>query len=234
MRDQPSWDVETESDKRYQEIEKKKNQIGLIIKLLIGLLILITIASFIERIRFQRSVPEKTVSGESWNSDWELIGKVLGVDESAFTDDWNLDYNQTLSTASKIYMALYGLGEGREVTFVNNNNKEDTMNVYDAGVYIILEGCDSKEASLAELHSLKELHQAACSTWEVLGSEEEAIYYEYGPKAESDYEAGFICYKEVSGWALVIQLDYSRDSGWDKESAYEAFLSFLDALHYAA
>lgn len=233
----------SEQDRREQEIQRKKDRIGLAIKGLLVLLVLITLGSCASRMAYRASAPVETLGGQVWDSSWTVIGKKLGVDETRFPQNWELDYNQEISVSDKVSMALYGYGTPEVVPYIDNNDKEAERNRYDAGFYILTRGSGGVVPAQSDLEEWKSVLRSGCVDFHAAGSKkisnsgEEVVYecwtYTYDDGKSEDYHQGVCACAVASDWAFFYQLDWNDSLGWTESEGLEEMEEILKTFHYA-
>ena len=236
-------DMEFETERRKEENERKKNRIRRAILVLMVLFVLINLGSCGARLAYRVSVPLRTAEGEEWNGDWITVGKKLGIREELLPDDWSPDYNETISTADKVYMALCGMGTPEVVDYEDNDGNPAQRNRYAAGWYLMVRGSGGEAAARADLEEWKAAQQAGCESWRAepeitlaAGETEialECFSYTYLEGISEDYSEGIIVFGSYQGWALCLQLDWAESTGWSREEGAERFSELLDTLVFA-
>lgn len=178
-----------------------------------------------------RVVPETTVTGESWDESWILIGNSMGVETPEGVDF--LENNDALGIQD-MYYASWTIGEGESYTDAEGEESE----MFDGQIYVLLSVCGSDvEAaeSADEWMGLAEESYIVESTseCEYNGASYTVLSYAYGEESdeENPYTHGVSAYGVCGNYAVSVELAY-RDTL--ETPASEIMTSFLAECRFAA
>lgn len=173
--------------------------------------------------------PAQTSDGQSWDDSWTQVGTVLGVEDPG-NGFILLDNNDALSPM-EMYYATWIYGES--TPYINEDG--DETDLYDAQLYLLLDGCETAEEASEEmvdwLNQEKEQYTVTDEfTRTFSGQEFTCIVYECGSDT-NPYARGisaFGVYQEQAICAELACLDTYTD---DVQAILTAF---LQGFHYSA
>ena len=173
--------------------------------------------------------PTQTADGQPWEDSWVQIGGVLGAEEpgNGFT---LLDNNDALSPM-EMYYTTWTYGEPSAYT---NEDGEET-DLYDAQLYLLLDGCETPEEAEAEiadwLSREKEQYTVTDAFTDTFGGQDyTCIVYQCGSDT-NPYARGISGFGVYQNEAISVELT-CRDTYTGDEQA--VLTAFLQGLHYSA
>ncbi len=175
-----------------------------------------------------QQAPTTTNEGADWDADWTLVGTTLGIEEPG--NGLTLLDNKDALTASGLYYAAWVIGEAED--YVNADG--DTIDLYDAQLYVLLQDCDDETAAQTsvdgwqaqeeEAYNVLSVETATCAdqTFTIL-------IYETADE-ENPYASGVSAFTAYQDHAINVEL--ACQDGFDGD-AYAILTEFLEGFHYA-
>ena len=172
--------------------------------------------------------PEQAADGTPWDSNWTMLGSVLGAEEPG--NGFSLLDNYSVLTGEDIYYAAWVAGDSSAYT--NEDNEE--VEVYDAQLYLLAAGCaDASYAqqNLDEWISKEQETYTVTETWNETrnGQEYTLLAYECGSNT-NPYSRGISAFTVYGTYAISAELACQEDfTGQERD----ILLQFLDGCHYS-
>lgn len=170
-------------------------------------------------------IPEKTASGETWNSNWTTVGNFLGVE---VPENFKEIRNEGVVTSAQTSYIVWA--KGNEQTY--KNLEENEVKTYDAQIHLlIMEGQSDAEAMkyTAEWDKIAAERYSYSKEWTEDFNEHSFSLTEYefpedgGPHTLGASATG------ING-TFAIHVDVTALDG---EDPAEILTGFLAGLHYA-
>ncbi len=174
------------------------------------------------------STPEKDLGGVAWSDSWIRVGTIMGVETP---ESFTLLDNKEALAADGLFYASWTDGDSRPYV----NSDDETVNLYDAQLYLLVSECDSSEQA-----------QINCDNWQSAARENYLVYnqetkamagqsytllfYHCNPDS-SPYDHGVSAFAVIGENAVCAELTcldtYSEDLN-------DLLKTFLEGCHYAA
>ncbi len=172
--------------------------------------------------------PEQAADGTPWDSNWTMLGSVLGAEEPG--NGFSLLDNYSVLTGEDIYYAAWVAGDSSAYT--NEDNEE--VEVYDAQLYLLAAGCADAsfaQQNLDEWISKEQETYTVTETWNETrnGQEYTLLAYECGSNT-NPYSRGISAFTVYGTYAISAELACQEDfTGQERD----ILLQFLDGCHYS-
>ena len=172
--------------------------------------------------------PEQAADGTPWDSNWTMLGSVLGAEEPG--NGFSLLDNYSVLTGEDIYYAAWVAGDSSAYT--NEDNEE--VEVYDAQLYLLAAGCADAsfaQQNLDEWISKEQETYTVTETWNEThnGQEYTLLAYECGSDT-NPYSRGISAFTVYGTYAISAELACQEDfTGQERD----ILLQFLDGCHYS-
>ncbi len=171
--------------------------------------------------------PEQAADGSAWGENWVTVGNVVGVDAPEGMD--SRENNEALA-ANGMYYATWSMGDCQPYT---NEDGEDAE-LYDAQIYLLLNGCQSAkdaENTLGQWKDMANLNYVIDSTTEEThnGVDFTVITYTFEPES-NPYARGASAFGVYRNYAVSVELTCQQDFDGN---AVQLLGQFLDHCHYA-
>ncbi len=172
--------------------------------------------------------PPADTQGLAWSEDWVTVGNVVGVDTpEGLTPRENID---TL-TASEIYYATWSIGEEK----VLQNGEETGATVYDAQLYLVLQGSETVEEAENNARSwlalAQERYEIEGNSDAVYNGQEFTVITCAYTAQDNPYARGAAAYGVYGNYAINAEL--SCMEGFEGDAS-AVLADFLEHCHYAA
>lgn len=172
--------------------------------------------------------PTATRDGEPWSEDWIRVGAVLGVEPPG--NGLTLLDNKDALAASNLYYAAWTIGERTD--YVNADG--DTVDLYDAQLYLLLEDCKTEEDAAADAADWQAMEEASYQVTDTVtlvcaGQEFTVLVYEVD-REDNPYARGAVAFGVYETHAVNAELTCQDSFEGD---ALAILTEFLDGFHYA-
>ena len=172
--------------------------------------------------------PDKAADGTAWDTEWTMLGSVLGVEEP--DNGLTLSENPVVLTGSDTYYATWTLGEPTAYT----NAEGDDTDLYEAELYVLVLGHDEEEecsATLDEWLALEEETYQIDSTEEVTCNGCTYTLLSYTVTSDSNpYSRGITAFGQYKTYAVTAEFTCTAGFSGDER---EMLVNFLKQCHYA-
>ena len=176
--------------------------------------------------------PEEPVSaadGAAWDEDWTLVGLTLGVEEPGH--GLTLRDNNDILAAGQMFYATWSIGEAQDYT----NADGEEVDLYDAHLYLLLEGCAGGEEARAAvdqwLDMAEERYDVTGTAGETFnGQDYTVVTYELDSET-NPYARGVSAFGVYGQWAVSAELTAQADF---QEDLHDILSDFLEGCHYNA
>ena len=153
--------------------------------------------------------PEQAADGTPWDSNWTMLGSVLGAEEPG--NGFSLLDNYSVLTGEDIYYAAWVAGDSSAYT--NEDNEE--VEVYDAQLYLLAAGCADAsfaQQNLDEWISKEQETYTVTETWNETrnGQEYTLLAYECGSNT-NPYSRGISAFTVYGTYAISAELACQED-----------------------
>ena len=157
-----------------------------------------------------------------------MIWDLLGIEEPG-NDFVLLDNNEALGMSGILY-AAWACGEPTAY----ENADGDTVDLYDAQIYLLVQGCEDEDAASATVEDWAEL---ASQRYEITdsthftsnGQDFSVLRYQTSGEA-NPYSDGVTAYTTFGCYAINVELTCGSDYAGDRLSVLSAF---VDGIHYS-
>ncbi|MCD8146991.1 MAG: hypothetical protein LUD84_06930 [Clostridiales bacterium] len=172
--------------------------------------------------------PTTTAEGTDWDENWTLVGATIGVEEPG--NGLTLLDNKDALAVSDLYYAAWTIGDKTEYV----NEDEETVDLYDAQLYVLLQDCKSSEkaeAEVAEWQAAEEETYSVAETQTVTcaGQEFTVLIYD-GTGEDNPYGFGASAFAVYENHAINAEL--TCQEGFEGD-ALTILTEFLEGFHYA-
>ncbi|MCD8189049.1 MAG: hypothetical protein LUD78_02330 [Clostridiales bacterium] len=172
--------------------------------------------------------PTVTNDGAEWDEDWTLVGATIGVEEPG--NGLTLLDNKDALAVSNLYYAAWTIGDKTEYV----NEDDETVDLYDAQLYVLLQDCDSgekAEAEVAEWQATEEENYTVTETQTVTcaGQDFTVLIYD-GTGEDNPYSFGASAFAVYENHAINAEL--TCQEGFEGD-ALTILTEFLEGFHYA-
>ncbi|MCD8050890.1 MAG: hypothetical protein LUE89_04335 [Clostridiales bacterium] len=172
--------------------------------------------------------PTVTAEGTDWDEDWTLVGATIGVEEPG--NGLTLLDNKDALAVSDLYYAAWTIGDKTEYV----NEDDETVDLYDAQLYVLLEDCKSgekAETEVAEWQATEEENYSVAETQTVTcaGQEFTVLIYD-GTREDNPYSFGASAFAVYENHAINAEL--TCQEGFEGD-AFAILTEFLEGFHYA-
>ncbi len=172
--------------------------------------------------------PTATSDGTEWDENWTLVGATIGVEEPG--NGLTLLDNKDALAVSNLYYAAWTIGDKTEYV----NEDDETVDLYDAQLYVLLQDCDSGEKAEAEVaewqateeenYSVSDVQTVTCA-----GQEFTILIYD-GTGEDNPYSFGASAFAVYENHAINAEL--TCQEGFEGD-ALTILTEFLEGFHYA-
>lgn len=172
--------------------------------------------------------PDQAADGTPWDSNWTMLGSVLGAEEPG--NGFSLLDNYSVLTGEDIYYATWTTGNATDYV----NEDDDEVKVYDAQLYLLVVGCaDESHArqNQEEWIARQQETYTVTETWSETrnGQEYTLLAYECGSDT-NPYSRGVSAFTVYGTYAVSVELTCQQEFTGEER---EILLQFLDGCHYS-
>lgn len=172
--------------------------------------------------------PDQATDGTPWDSNWTMLGSVLGAEEPG--NGFSLLDNYSVLTGEDIYYATWTAGDATDYV----NEDDDEVKVYDAQLYLLVVGCaDESHArqNQEEWIARQQETYTVTETWSETrnGQEYTLLAYECGSDT-NPYSRGVSAFTVYGTYAVSAELTCQQEFTGEER---EILLQFLDGCHYS-
>lgn len=173
--------------------------------------------------------PEQAADGTPWNSDWTMLGTVLGAEEPG--NGFSLLDNYSILTGEDIYYAAWVTGEPSD--YINEDGED--VEVYDAQLYLLAAGCADETYARQNQEDWIARQQetyTVTESWTETRNGQEYTLLAYTCGSETNpYSRGVSAFTVYGTYAVSAELACRENySGQERE----ILLQFLDGCHYSS
>lgn len=173
--------------------------------------------------------PDRAADGTPWDSDWTMLGTVLGAEEPG--NDFSLLDNYTVLTGEDIYYAAWVAGDPAPYT----NEDGDEVDLYDAQLYLLAAGCADEtyaRQNQTDWIARQQERYTVTDTWHETCNGQEYTLLAYTCGSETNpYARGVSAFTVYGTYAVSAELACQEDFAGEER---EILLQFLNGCHYSA
>ncbi len=173
--------------------------------------------------------PDRAEDGTPWDRSWEMLGRVLGVEEPG--NGFTLLENNVVLGADDTWYAAWTAGEAEP--YVNAEGKDTDL--YPAQIYLLLYGCENGERAAQAVEDWMEREQTSYNVLETRaetcnGQAYTLLIYEVTSEA-NPYQRGVSAFACYHNYAVVAELTCVEAYAGN---AQQILADFLGGCHYSA
>lgn len=173
--------------------------------------------------------PERADDGTPWDRNWEMLGRVLGVEEPG--NGFALLENDVVLGADDTWYAAWTSGEPEP--YVNADGKDTDL--YPAQLYLLLYGCGNEELAAQAAadwmgRERETYHVLETRTETYNGQEYTLLVYEVASET-NPYQRGVSAFAVYRNYVAVAELTCVESFAGD---AQNLMADFLNGCHYSA
>ena len=174
------------------------------------------------------TTPETDTQGNPWSEDWTQLWDLLGVEDPG--NGFVLNDNNTALAIKGILYASWVAGDSEEYV----NEDEETVALYDAQIYLLVQGGESEEDAASTLEEWMEIEReqysvTSESTYSAGGQEYSLIFYDT-VNEDNPYACGASAFTTFGVYAVYAELTCREEDFCDRQTVLQ---EYLDGVHYS-